>query len=97
MSHNKIILITTISYIVLYVLIYITVNNLKLTPSDAAGMGLEGGLRSLMILGIFFIIAFILTVVHLFLLKGTTTEIKFLAFLPILASVGHILYFFKFG
>ena len=97
MNHNKIILITTISYVVLYILVYFIITNLKLTPSDAAGMGMESGLRTLMIIGIFFIIAFILTVVHLFLLKGTSTGIKFLAFLPILASVGHILYFFKFG
>jgi hypothetical protein len=94
MNSNKIILVEVFSYVVLYVLIYTLAPRLN-APSggDAAGNGMAKGLLMLSIIAVFFFIAIALTVTNYFVLKGVTSPgIRFLAFVPLLVSLTHVVY-----
>lgn len=94
MHPNKIILIEVFSYVVLYVLIYTLAPRLNHTSGgDAAGNGMAKGFLMLSIIAVFFFIAIALTVTNYFMLKGVTSPgIRFLAFVPLLVSVTHVVY-----
>jgi|APTNR8051073442_1049403.scaffolds.fasta_scaffold00003_467 hypothetical protein len=94
MHSNKIILIEVFSYFVLYVLIYTLAPRLNSTSGgDAAGNGMAKGFLMLSIIAVFFLIAIALTVTNYFMLKGITGPgIRFLAFVPLLVSVTHVVY-----
>jgi hypothetical protein len=82
MSADKIIIIDSTAAIALFVIALIA--NLK-------GDYLERAYMALFLMGLFFLVALTITVVNLFLLKNATTQwIKFLAFAPIVLSVGHL-------
>ncbi len=94
MHPNKIILVEVISYVVLYVLIYTLAPRFNNTSGgDAAGNGMAKGFLMLSIIAVFFFIAIALTVTNYFVLKGVTSPgIKFLAFVPVIVSVTHVVY-----
>jgi len=94
MHPNKIILVEVLSYVILYVLIYTVAPRLNNTSGgDAAGNGMAKGLLMLSIIAVFFFIALALTVTNYFVLKGVTDPgIRFLAFVPLLVSVTHVVY-----
>lgn len=94
MHSNKIILIEVFSYVVLYVLIYTLAPRLNNTSGgDAAGNGMAKGFLMLSIIAVFFFIAIALTVTNYFMFKGITSPgFRFLAFVPLLISVTHVVY-----
>jgi hypothetical protein len=94
MNSNKIILVEVFSFVVLYVLIYTMAPRLNSTSGgDAAGNGMGKGLLMLSIIAVFFFIAIALTVTNYFVLKGVTSPgIRFLAFVPLLVSLTHVVY-----
>jgi hypothetical protein len=97
MHPNKIILIEVFSYVLLYMLIWFLAPKFHTPTGDAAGKGMAAGFLMLAIIAIFFLIAIALTVTNFFVLKGVTSAgIRFLAFVPILVSVTHMVYTYFF-
>lgn len=84
MTATKIIIISVISYISLFSVAYLLFLNSKFT-GDAAGSGLAKGLTFLYGLGFLFLIAIILTIVHIYLFRGVTPLwVKLISFIPLL-------------
>ncbi len=84
MTTTKIIIVSVISYISLFSVAYLLFLNSKFT-GDAAGSGLAKGLTFLYGLGFLFLIAIILTVVHIYLFSGVTPLwVKLISFIPLL-------------
>jgi hypothetical protein len=84
MTATKIIIISVISYISLFSVAYLLFLNSKFT-GDAAGSGLAKGLTLLYGLGFLFLLAIILTVVHIYLFRGVTPLwVKLISFIPVL-------------
>lgn len=99
MNPNKIILVEVFCFVVLYVLIYTLAPKFNHTSGgDAAGNGMSRGFLMLSIIAAFFLIALVLTVTNYFVLKGVVTSpgIRFLAFVPLIVSVTHVVYTFFF-
>ena len=94
MHPNKIILVEVFSYVILYLLVYTLAPRLNNTSGgDAAGNGMSKGFLMLSIIVIFFFISIALTLTNYFVLKGVTNQgIRFLAFVPLLVSVTHVVY-----
>lgn len=94
MHANKIILLEVVSYVLLYLLVYTLAPRLN-NPSggDAAGNGMSKGFLMLSIIAVFFFIAVGITITNYFVLTGGTSPgIRFLAFVPLLISVTHVVY-----
>lgn len=84
MTATKIIIASIISYVTLFSIAYFLFLNTKFT-GDAAGSGLAKGLTLLYGLGFLFLLAVILTIVHLNLFGGVTQVwVKPISFIPIL-------------
>ncbi len=84
MTTTKIIIVSVISYISLFSVAYLLFLNSKFT-GDAAGSGLAKGLTFLYGLGFLFLVAIILTVVHIYLFRGVTPLwVKLISFIPLL-------------
>jgi hypothetical protein len=84
MTAAKIIIISVISYVAIFSIAYILFLNTKFT-GDAAGSGMAKGLTLLYGLGFLFLLAVILTIVHLNLFGGVTQVwVKPISFIPIL-------------
>jgi hypothetical protein len=91
MSATRIIIISVVSYISLFSVAYLLFLNSKFT-GDAAGSGLAKGLTFLYGLGSLFLIAIILTAVHIYLFRGVTPLwVKLISFVPLLLSTFIIL------
>lgn len=82
------------SYVLLYQLVYTLVPRFNNTSGgDAAGNGMLKGFLMLSIIVAFFFIAIAITVTNYFVLKRVTSPgIRFLAFVPLLVSVTHVVY-----
>ncbi len=99
MQANKVIITTVLIYITAFVVAAISYSNTKFTGSDAAGNGMAKGLTLFYGIGIFFIVALVLTVINGFFFKGIHTGwIKILFFVPIaLPTCVFLFYFFEIG
>jgi hypothetical protein len=99
MNMNKFVILCSLGYVLLYGFSYYLAKHGKLASGgDAAGNGMERGFRVLLIMAIFFIIAIGLTITNYVLLKKITdTSIKYIGFIPITTSIGHIAYTILFG
>ena len=88
MNANKIIIISAVVYVVLFVITYLTVINSKFSGGDAAGNALSSGYAYLLGFGILFILAIIFTIINIwFFSQVSSLWIKLLAFIPILLPV----------
>ena len=97
MHPNKIILTIAISYLIVYLIVYYVATHMNFT-GDAAGKGMAAGYTLLLVMAIFFIVAIVLSVINYFLLKrADNMESRFFAFVPIITSLGHMVYTYFFG
>lgn len=94
MHANKIIFLEVVSYVLLYLLVYTLAPRLNnASGGDAAGNGMSKGFLMLSIIAVFFLVAVGITITNYFVLKGVTSPgIRFLAFVPLLISVTHVVY-----
>jgi hypothetical protein len=83
MTPTKIIAVSVISYVALFSVAYILFLNTRFT-GDAAGSGMAKGLTLMFGLGLLFLLAIILTIVHIYFFEGTPRWVKLIAFVPIL-------------
>ncbi|HEY3429649.1 MAG TPA: hypothetical protein VGK39_03160 [Cyclobacteriaceae bacterium] len=83
MTATKIIIASVISYVTIFSIAYFLFLNTTFT-GDAAGSGLAKGLTFLFGVGFLFLLAVILTIVHIYLFRGVTPVwVKLISFIPI--------------
>ncbi|WP_420321094.1 hypothetical protein [Flagellimonas sp.] len=85
MSANKKIIVSVLSYLVLFCISGLIFSFSEFTGSDAAGNGMAQGLTLLYGAAVFSILAVVLTIINAFAFKKVTKLwIKFLFFVPLL-------------